>query len=340
MLKIQKGKITKEKIDINFKFYNFIKKLNSTDGLSESLLKKFFEIMIVNKNEEVDEVRDMIKAQTEKINNSSRRKNIDSILNEVENEIDLDIFSFSLKLLIIRPLLFEEAKLIEDSKITELSEVHPLSLEYDKISKYKPYYARVNGALLSLLFFEKLENDDKDFIAEASEDFIRQIFSEYKKLKKAGVEPNQIFMIMFNESINQSIISDAGVSYEDRLLNVLISLGIKKEQIEKIHDEDDKSTEFDFFFTLGNKKYGIGAKRTLRERYKQFIKTAKKSSADVFIEVTLGTDLSEQKTKSIRNYSVYLFVADEIYERRPYLKSADGVYPASQMTKELLESLR
>jgi hypothetical protein len=85
---------------------------------------------------------------------------------------------------------------------------------------------------------------------------------------------------MFSESINQSIISDSGSNYEDRILTVLTSIGINENDISKTHDKNDSSTEFDFFFELQNKTYGIGAKRTLRERYKQFIKTAQMSNID------------------------------------------------------------
>ena len=98
-----------------------------------------------------------------------------------------------------------------------------------------------------------------------------------------GVEPNQIFMLMFSESINQSIISDSGSNYEDRIMSVLTSIGIDESKIKKTHDKDDSSTEFDFFFELKNKTYGIGAKRTLRERYKQFIKTTQMTKIDVMM---------------------------------------------------------
>jgi hypothetical protein len=46
--------------------------------------------------------------------------------------------------------------------------------------------------------------------------------------------------------------------------------------------------EFELFFELDGRTYGIGAKRTLRERYKQFIKTSHTSKIDVMIEITLG----------------------------------------------------
>ena len=161
----------------------------------------------------------------------------------------------------------------------------------------------------------------------------------YIKLTKKGVEPNQIFMLLFSESINQSIISSAGVSYEDRIKNILINIGISNENIVKNHDENDSSTEFDFFFKHKGKSFGIGAKRTLRERYKQFIKTSHMSKLDVMIEITLGTDLRENIANSIREHGVYLFVADEIYSSKKFLQNTDGIFPASQLTLDLLEKL-
>jgi len=76
---------------------------------------------------------------------------------------------------------------------------------------------------------------------------------------------------------------------------------------------------------LNNKTYGIGAKRTLRERYKQFIKTAQMSQIDVMIEITLGIDLTEEKVRAIRNHNVFLFVSDEVYQANQYLKDIEGV---------------
>ena len=142
---------------------------------------------------------------------------------------------------------------------------------------------------------------------------------------------------MFSESINQSIISDSGSNYEDRILSVLSSIGIEK--IEKTHDKDHSSTEFDFFFELKNKTYGIGAKRTLRERYKQFIKTAQMTEIDVMIEITLGIDLTEEKVKAIRNHHVVLFIAHEVYSANKYLQDIEGVYSSNELTVETLEQL-
>lgn len=119
----------------------------------------------------------------------------------------------------------------------------------------------------------------------------------------------------------------------------MTTIGIDEKSITKEHDKDDSSTEFDFFFELNQKTYGIGAKRTLRERYKQFIKTAQMTQIDVMIEITLGVDLTEEKVKSIRNHNLFLFVADEIYCEYAYLQQFDGVYPSSKLTLKTLESL-
>ncbi len=105
------------------------------------------------------------------------------------------------------------------------------------------------------------------------------------------MEPNQIFMLIFNESINQSIINDSGSNYEDRIIQVLSKIGINEDDITKEHDKNDSSTEFDFFFTLKNKTYGIGAKRTLRERYKQFIKTAQMTNIDFLYQMKYTTSM-------------------------------------------------
>ena len=108
----------------------------------------------------------------------------------------------------------------------------------------------------------------------------------------------------------------------------------------KEHDTNDKSTEFDFFFTLNNKTIGIGAKRTLRERYKQFIKTAQSSPLDVMICITLCVDATEEKVRIIYNqHKVILFVSDEVYQEREFLQNEPNCYSVNELTLETLERL-
>ena len=262
------------------------------------------------------------------------------MIETIETEIDLELFIFSLKLYHIKDLLLHEAKLIDVINLSRLEKLASLSLEYDKISVYRPYATRVNGALLALIFFSSLEDGKTNFMSKDASDFIKTLSDYAIKLKKKGVEPNQIFMLMFSESVNQSIISDSGSDYEDRILSVLKSIGIPEGDIKKTHDKDDASTEFDFFFELNKKTYGIGAKRTLRERYKQFIKTAQMSKIDVMIQITLGLDLNEEKAKSILKHGVYIFVSDEIYNLRKFLQKMKGVYSVKDLTLKTLKSLK
>jgi len=339
-MQVTKLEINKNNFDINLKFYFFLKYLVKT-SLSDNQANTILKLCTLHKSNNYHSILlSIIEYTNNKIKtNSKKQKLILEILDEINSDIDLNLFIFSLKLYLIKDLLLQEAKLKDLLDISQLENLDPLSLEYDKITIYSPYSTRVNGALLSLLFFDKLENKETNFISQEAELFIKNLSTLAINLKHRGVEPNQIFMLMFSESINQSIISDSGSNYEDRILSVLTSIGLDENTIDKTHDKDDSSTEFDFFFELNNKTYGIGAKRTLRERYKQFIKTAQMTTIDVMIEITLGIDLTEEKVKAIRNHNVYLFVADEIYNAYQYLQDNDGVYSSQDLTLETLEKL-
>ena len=219
----------------------------------------------------------------------------------------------------------------------KLRDIFPLSLEYDKFSILKPYTTRVKSALLTLMFFEKITNHEFNFMTQDSYDFLKSLSQDMEYHQKNGLESNQIFLLMFNESVNQSIISDSGIDFENRVLSVLNKIGISN--ITKTHDKIDKSTEYDFFFELDNKFYGIGAKKTLRERYKQFIKTSKNSDIDVMIEITLGIDLNESTANIITENGTIVFVADEIYNHNKFLHSMKNIYSSSKLSLKLLKIL-
>ncbi len=337
-MKINKIKIRKDKLDTNFNLYFFLKELNGTSRISEKEIVSLLEIYYANKKRSYDKLKSMFLNYAEKLTDS-KRFNFESLIHYIHNQLDLSIFIFSLKLIQIKPLLLEEAKLAHIEDLVPLENINQLSLKYDTISKSKPYLTRVNGALISLLFFSKLEEKESNFITENSVDYINSIFNDYDYLKSKGLEANQMFMLMFSESINQSIKSDAGSDYEDRIFNILIGLGIKSDSIQKIHDKADSSTEFDFFFEYNGKTFGIGAKRTLRERYKQFIKTGFMSELDVMIQITLGLDLTEEKAKSITKHGVITVVSDEIYASRTYLQNMSEVYSASELSLKLFDNL-
>lgn len=338
-MKIEKLKIADKKFDVNLKFY-FMLKHTVKSKLSDSQTNAMLEIISLNNGTSLQNIILELTNYTEKFKGIQKREDFLSVIENIETKDDIILLSFTLKLCLIKGLLLEEAKMRESFNKQKLASLDPLSTTYDKISLNTPYTTRVNGALLALLFFSKIENSELNFLSSDSYDFIRILSEEAISLKGKGIEPNQIFMLMFSESVNQSITSESGSNYEDRILATLKKIGISENNITKIHDKDDASTEFDFFFEINSKTYGVGAKRTLRERYKQFIKTSHMSKIDVMIEITLGLDLNKDKAESIRKHGVYLFVADEIYSSRTFLQKIDGVYSVKDLSLQTLEKLR
>ena len=338
-MKIRKLQVGKEKLDINLKFYFLLKQLVKAK-LSEKQALNFLEIHTLFKDSKIEPCNDKFREITQQIGSEEKKNILYTIIETLQSKTELDLFIFSLRLYLIKDLLLEEAKLTDVIRLEDLEKLDPLSLSYDKVSVYRPYATRVNGALLALLFFSQIEQGKTNFMSDDTRKFIKKLSEFAIKLKKNGVEPNQIFMLMFSESVNQSIIADSGTNYEDRILSVLTKIGIPEGKITKTHDKNDSSTEFDFFFELGSKTFGIGAKRTLRERYKQFIKTAQMSKIDIMIEITLGLDLNEEKAKSIRNHNVYIFVADEVYNSREFLRKMKGVFSVKELNLNTLKSLK
>jgi hypothetical protein len=323
--------IPKSKLDINLKFYFFLKHLVKLKLSNKQSLDLHGALL------EAGDFIFCLEAYKQKIT-ATKLDEFENILASVDSSTQ-DLFFFSLKLYMIKDVLLEEAKLGYIAQQSVLAQYNQLSLSFDKQSLLTPYTMRVNGALLSLIFFEKIAHGENNFISKNSEVFIQSLADLSKKLILQGVEPNQIFMLMFSESVNQSIISDSGSDYESRIFNVLTKIGIPAPSIKKVHDELDSSTEYDFLFELNGKTFGIGAKKTLRERYKQFIKTSLTSPIDVTIQITLGLDLNEEKAKTIRQHGTILFVAEEIYNARPFLQQMDGVFSSNDLTLQTLENL-
>ena len=337
-MNVKKLTIEDSKFKINLKFYFFLKKIvqiNLTDNQCQAI------VLICSHNSQTIDLLENLKDYAIKSikKGSVKQKKLLEIIDEIKDALELELFTFSLELYSIKDLLLQESKMRNRFDLSELKGLDPLSVKYDNITLYSPYSTRVNGALLALLFFEKLDSNQTSFISSDASKYLEILSNKAVKLKGAGVESNQIFMLLFNESMNQSIKSDSGSDYEDRVSSVLNSIGIKDKEITKTHDKDDSSTEFDFFFQINDKTFGIGAKRTLRERYKQFIKTAQMSRIDVMIEITLGTDLTLEKALSIRNHNVVLFVSSEVYQDNKYLQDMEGVYSSKEISMNLLNDL-
>lgn len=335
-MNIEKLSIQKSKFEINLRFYYFLKKIVQTK-LTDNQCQDI--ILECSRCSQYSDCLENLKNYAINFLKTKKQKDLLEILELIDNELLYELFVFSLDLYTIKDLLLQESKIKNRFNLKELKGLDPLSIEYDNITLLSPYSTRVNGALLALLFFERLDNGKTSFVSSDATQYLEELSNTAIKLKGEGVESNQIFMLLFNESINQSIKSDSGSNYEDRVLSVLTSIGLKREEIEKTHDKDDSSTEFDFFFEINGKTFGIGAKRTLRERYKQFIKTAQMSKIDVMIEITLGTDLTEEKALAICNHGVVLFVSSEIYWDREDLQNMEYVFPSGGINMDLLNDL-
>ncbi|MCK5897974.1 MAG: hypothetical protein KAG06_02750 [Methylococcales bacterium] len=332
---MKKLEISETKFDINLNFYFFLKHLiktkltiNQTNTILNCCYSKKWKHVVNTIHNEAENLK------------GKKKNEFLTVVNRINGEDSLKLFIFSLRLYSIKDVLLAEAKLKQSFISDSMRKLPPLSLEYDRLSLLNPYSTRVSGALLALIFFENLETGENQLISQLAVDYLQSLSDDARSLKTLGVEPNQIFMLVFNESINQSIISDSGLNYEDRIYSVLLTdVGLESNDIQKIHDENDASTEFDFWFQLEGYSYGIGAKKTLRERYKQFIKTSLTSDIDVMIEITIGLDLNKAKAQTIRNHGTYIFLADEIYNEHVYFSEMDGVFPTSELNRKTLLSL-
>lgn len=333
--------LVSSKQKINFKLYYFLKELNATHTPSLGDVVRILGEYLAYKPKDIASIRGLLSEIADKIvSNNEKKASLEELIMNIETKIDFEIFYFSVSLLQIKPVLLTQAKLYTDTIDTkEKQEHHPLSVKYDTISKSAPYYLRVNGGLLSAMFFNYLESNRSDFFVEIEEIFFSELIRRYKDLKSMGLETNQMFLLMFSEAISQSIRSTAGGNYEDRIRNILIAEGVNPDTITKAHDLIDKSTEYDIFFELDGKVIGIGAKRTLRERYKQFGKTTLTTPIDLTIEITLGLDVTKQTAINVTQHNSILFVADEIYESRVFLQDMNNVYPASEFSLKLIRYL-
>ena len=165
-MKTEKLIIEKSKFDINLKFY-FILKYLLKAGLNDKDIKKIIEIYSLNKgllfkNAMLNNMNSLYG-----ITKSGLKKKdfLTDILDLFETKLDSELFIFGLKLIAMKPLLLQEAKTRDLLDTSKLPTLNPLSLAYDKITLFSPYSTRVSGALLSLIFFDKLENNDTVFIS-------------------------------------------------------------------------------------------------------------------------------------------------------------------------------
>ena len=180
--------INEATININLDFYFFLKhltKLKPTNKQITALLKNI-QLLQSSKTALKESFLQLFKKSKQKLHQ------IDEINARLENSKDIQLFEYSIMLYQIKNLLLQKLNLYEDVEIKNLAGKDPLSLDYDKVSVLTPYKIRVQSALLSLLFFEKLHDSNINF---PTEDFAFTINELSKKAiefqkKRHRVEPN------------------------------------------------------------------------------------------------------------------------------------------------------
>ena len=332
--------ISKKEYENNLLFYTILKNLIKCH-LSEN--KMILLEQLIRENSELNCSKLIEFLSNNVVNENIKAYDDYTTLLNLCNEDNLgmwrDLVCVSIELLLSKNLILEEAKSYAKIQYNDGLAMHKdkLSFGYDMVNLEYPYGQRVISALLVYT----LTNVDREteFILETSGKTIKQLNEMIKDVKnKYMINANNIFMIIMDESINQSIISTAGSSYESRVNSVL--LNISDNVHTHAHDRFINSVEYDYTFEIDGKVYGVNAKRTLRERYKQNFEDVNNLSVDAMFLVTLGIDLNEEKLNNImQRHGYYVVVAQEVYDSKQYFKKNGRVISSRDFNKETLRKL-
>lgn len=352
---------------LNIDFYTYCKRLNSNNFRiysSYNTLKgqKGLRLIINNFKELIDEQKSFgtFIEQLEKIvlSHNDAPKFI-NILDEYRrlffdwnDYIYPKLFVTALEFISYKDKLLEIIK-ERSTQAINVDHLHLLSLKYDNISSIKPYASRVANITIINEFLSSNYITYHDELID----------------KKVGIQG--ILLNVLGESVNQSITSSAGKDYEDRIYTYLTEiLLLPEDAIERLHHSETGSIEHDFKFQYNGKIFSISAKKTFRERYKQYINLINQVAnielsefdvveqeiltryqsqakeqlirdlgANILLTITLGTDLTENKARTIRTFGVYIFVSEEVYLEKTYLQTMVGVYSVASLNQELLLTL-
>ena len=332
--------ISKKEYENNLLFYTILKNLIKCH-LSESkiiLLER-----LIKENDNLDFVR-LIEFLSKNVVNEQLKAYDDystllNLCNETNIHLWKDLVCLSIELLLCKNLILEEAKAYAKVQYNDGLNLYKdkLSCGYDMVNLEYPYGQRV---ISSLLVYTVTNLDRKtEFMLETSGKTIKKLNEMIIDItKKYDINANNIFMIIMDESVNQSIISTAGSSYESRVNSVLLNISDNVHM--HAHDKQLNSVEYDYTFELNGKLYGVSAKRTLRERYKQNFEDVDQLSVDAMFLVTLGIDLNEEKLNNImQRRGYYVVVAQELYESKQYFKKNGRVISSKNFNKDNLIKL-
>ncbi len=327
----------------NLQFYTMLKLLLKC-GFSDKQLIVFQDTLIKNSSICNKEMLSKILLRNNAIASEGTRKYEDFCLLVNTNEhcdvkMWIELMDVSIELMYIKGLILEESKIYAKNQYRDLiSSINDkLSLEFDMSNLNMPYGQRV---ISSLLVFALTNVERKDeFLLETSGKVVKSFHIKLKSIMNHySINCDNMFSLIMTESMNQSITSEAGQSYESRVSEILTPI------VDKIdghsHDSKIPSVEYDFTFEINNKKCGISAKRTLRERYKQNFEHVELLDVDFMFLFTLGIDLNEDKLNNIlQKHGIFVVVAHEVYETKSYLKNCDRVISSDHLSTEELEKI-
>ena len=191
---------------------------------------------------------------------------------------------------------------------------YKLTSTYDNYTSLSPYSDRVFSVCL---MSSQLEN-----------------FYKKEGITGSLKEAIHVFQIALDESMMQSGRSNSGGDYESRISELFKHFNLKF--LKHHHESNDQSQEHDFIIEYKDKKIGVGAKRTLRERYKQY----NPAEVDCSVVFTIGEDLNDAKARTITDsYNSFIFVADEIYKDARYLQTNNKIFKVTDFNLNTLDIL-
>lgn len=327
----------------NVDFYSCLKFLLQC-GLSEKQLLLVQKTVNENMSLGYEKLCDMLLDDGFVMKSSvSKYDNFNYFVNAIEKDklaMWCDFINVACELFLIKDLILQESKqfAVREYK-KELTEITDnLSVAYDMSGLHLPYGQRVISALLVYILTDfKRKNEYFLSASEKSVKAFRKIFKPV--IKKYSININNIFQIIMDECMNQSIKSDAGSSYESRVYNTLMPIvdNLKGHS----HDKNIPSVEYDNTFTYNGKYCGVSAKRTLRERYKQNFEDVSLLEVDYMIVVTLGIDLNEDKLSNIlQKENYFVIVSREQFEAKSYLKSNSKVISSDNIARKFEELIK
>lgn len=338
---MQKINIESEEYNNNLDFYTMLKLLIQCKLNDRQLIN--IQNVVVSNFDKI--INDSSLVKTLILDNNSiarpdtgKYESLNYFLNTIESinsKMWCAFLDLAVDLLIVKDLILQESKVYAANEYKkELREItDQLSIEYDMAGLHLPYGQRVISSLLLFAFVDT--NRKTDFIMSNSDQIVKNFSVKIETLSKAyKLNVNNMFHILMDESMNQSIKSDAGSSYESRVAQMLSPI------VDKLnghsHDSKIASVEYDNTFIFNDKLCGVSAKRTLRERYKQNLEDVNLLDVDYMFVITLGIDLNEDKLNNIlQKKGIYVIVSQEEYNARSFFNQNSKVISSANLKESL-----